>query len=90
MQILLVYVIIYLLIYVDSQEVSSNNNKEPHRKLSTLEKDLEGEKADNPLVFNALFKDLKEQWIKTMFDFVNQYIYLFQCHINHNQIYMKI
>ena len=76
MKIFLFYAIIYLLKYVVTQKVSYKNNEEPNRKLNTMEKDSEGENADNPLVFNALFKDLKEEWTRTMSDFVNQYIYL--------------
>ena len=76
MKIFLLYVIIYLIKYVVSQNVSHKNNGESNRKLNTMEKDMEDENADNPLVFNALFKDLKEKWTRTMSDFVNQYIYL--------------
>ena len=73
MKILLLYVIIYLIKFIVSQnEASHKNNEELHRKLNTVE----GDNADNPLVFNALFKDLKEEWTRKMSDFVNQYIYL--------------
>ena len=73
---ILLCVIIYLIKYIVSQKVSNKNYEKPHRELSTVEKNTEGENADNPLVFNTLFKDIKEEWIRTMSDFVSQYIYL--------------
>ena len=37
---------------------------------------MDTENVDNPLVFNALFKNLKYEWSKKMSDFVSQYIYM--------------
>jgi len=62
MKVFLFYIIIYLK-YISTTETNKN-----------LE--MEHENTDNPLVFNALFKDLKEEWTRTMSDFVSQYIYL--------------
>lgn len=65
----LLHIIIFLIKYI-----VSNNNTDSKRYLNT--KDIEHETADNSLVFNSLFKDLKEEWTRTMSDFVSQYIYL--------------
>ena len=45
-------------------------------QISLSEKPLDTESPDNPLVFNALFKNLKDEWTRTMSDFVSQYIYM--------------
>ena len=58
----------FLFIYLIKKSFSATE-----RQLETPE---ESETADNPLVFNTLFKNLKEEWTRTMSDYVSQYIYM--------------
>ena len=58
----------FLFIYLIKKSFSATE-----RQLETPE---DSETADNPLVFNTLFKNLKEEWTRTMSDYVSQYIYM--------------
>jgi hypothetical protein len=60
--------VFFLFIYLIKKYFSATE-----RQLETPE---ESESADNPLVFNTLFKNLKEEWTRTMSDYVSQYIYM--------------
>ena len=68
--------ILYLLVNIICQNNANKNEKELNRNLNSEEKHEINQDSENPLVFNALFKELKEEWTEKMSDFVSQYIYL--------------
>ena len=68
--------ILYLIINITFQNNVSKKEKELNRNLNTEEKQEIDQDGENPLVFNELFKELKEEWTAKMSDFVSQYIYL--------------
>lgn len=68
--------LLYLFIYLIKSIISQNNSTKPSRNLETEDQHMDTENVDNPLVFNALFKNLKYEWSKKMSDFVSQYIYM--------------
>ena len=73
---LFLFLIIYLIIQIFSQNNKNSNNSEQKNNLNTHSENVESESFDNPIVFNILFSELKEEWSKKMKDFVSQYIYL--------------
>ena len=75
----MVNILFLFYIYLTSiicQNNTQKNAQGSNQKLNTNNVNNDKEMVDNPLVFNTLFKDLKEQWTKKMSDFVSQYIYL--------------
>jgi hypothetical protein len=73
-------IILFLIAYLTHEIICQNNiygnNRGANYQINTNYSNINKEMPDNPLVFNALFSDLKEQWSKKMADFVSQYIYL--------------
>ena len=67
-----------LIIYLIKQIFSQNNENDSKSNinLDSNSENVESENIDNPLVFNILFSDLKEEWTNKMKDYVSQYIYL--------------
>ena len=73
-------IILFLIAYLTHEIICQNNiysnNRGANYQINTNYSNINKEMPDNPLVFNVLFSDLKEQWSKKMADFVSQYIYL--------------
>ena len=73
-------IILFLIAYLTNEIICQNNiysnNRGANYQINTNYSNINKEMPDNPLVFNVLFSDLKEQWSKKMADFVSQYIYL--------------
>ena len=69
-------ILLYLFIYLIKSIISQNNSTKSSRNLETENQHMDTENVDNPLVFNVLFKDLKNEWSRTMSDFVSQYVYM--------------
>ena len=71
----LFFIFLDIIIIIICQDNSNKNTKQtansnPHAQGTQTAIE------DNPLVFNILFENLKEQWSNQMSDFVSQYIYL--------------
>ena len=71
----LFFIFLDIIIIIICQDNSNKNTKQtansnPHAQGTQTAIE------DNPLVFNILFENLKEQWSNQMSDFASQYIYL--------------
>ena len=73
---ILYFIFYYLIIKSICQNSVNNNEKESNRNLEIKEEQPENNNEENPLVFNALFEQLRDEWKRTMSDFESQYIYL--------------
>ena len=73
---ILYFIFYYLIIKSICQNSVNNNEKESNRNLDTKEEQPENNNEDNPLVFNVLFEEIRDEWTRTMSDFESHYIYL--------------
>ena len=74
MKIFFFFIIVYITTKIFCQDKTDKNTKQATNSNNNNQKTEED--TDNPLVFNLLFQELKEEWTKSMPDFVSQYIYL--------------
>ena len=75
MKIFFFFIIVYITTKIFCQDKTNKNTKQTTNSNNNNQK-TEEDTNDNPLVFNLLFQELKEEWTKIMPDFVSQYIYL--------------
>ena len=75
MKIFFFFIIVYITTKIFCQDKTNKNTKQTTNSNNNNQK-TEEDTNDNPLVFNLLFQELKEEWTKSMPDFVSQYIYL--------------